>query len=660
MKDIESKKTRSGDFLGIRWLLVAYDSLAFAAIAFVFYFIFKTYAPLSVVDYVFQSLLLLAIVLFFRFLFKVYGQIWRYGGIRSYILLLFSDACSLVIASVVFLVITDRASFLFRLATVCLNLLLSLAMRMVYRYIYKYVDPHTKVGNIIYVFVDMLAGRRIEHNGNYYTADQKIKIAIVGAGRVGVALAEELLNNSHSAYKPVVFIDYNKEIIGRIIYGIPVIDDKRATAEELKEFGIQEIVFALPKMDNEKQKEIYDYYAKTGCKIKVYDFPVMQQTGNGRRALREFDVEELLFRKPVDMIGEKTVNYYSGKVVMITGGGGSIGSELARQIAKMSPKRLVLVDVYENGVYDVQQELRLSYGGSLDLFVEIVSVTNQAGMRKIFERHHPQIVLHAAAHKHVPLMENNCVEAVENNVFGTLNTVDLSIEYGVEHFIMISTDKAVNPTNVMGATKRMCELIIMSRSTLKKTSFSATRFGNVLGSAGSVIPLFKRQIAKGGPISVTDKRIIRYFMTIPEASQLVLTSGQMANNGELFVLDMGKPVKILDLAENIIRLAGFIPYVDIEIKETGLRPGEKLYEELLVKTEELKKTENDLIFIEEDKPISSAELEEKLAILKKAVDSGDDNIVKEALKRVVPTFRSPEEVNKTAQKMIDEQTKEEQ
>ena len=660
MKDIESKKTRSGDFLGIRWLLVAYDSLAFAAIAFVFYFIFKTYAPLSVVDYVFQSLLLLAIVLFFRFLFKVYGQIWRYGGIRSYILLLFSDACSLVIASVVFLVITDRASFLFRLATVCLNLLLSLAMRMVYRYIYKYVDPHTKVGNIIYVFVDMLAGRRIEHNGNYYTADQKIKIAIVGAGRVGVALAEELLNNSHSAYKPVVFIDYNKEIIGRIIYGIPVIDDKRATAEELKEFGIQEIVFALPKMDNEKQKEIYDYYAKTGCKIKVYDFPVMQQTGNGRRALREFDVEELLFRKPVDMIGEKTVNYYSGKVVMITGGGGSIGSELARQIAKMSPKRLVLVDVYENGVYDVQQELLLSYGGTLDLFVEIVSVTNQAGMRKIFERHHPQIVLHAAAHKHVPLMENNCVEAVENNVFGTLNTVDLSIEYGVEHFIMISTDKAVNPTNVMGATKRMCELIIMSRSTLKKTSFSATRFGNVLGSAGSVIPLFKRQIAKGGPISVTDKRIIRYFMTIPEASQLVLTSGQMANNGELFVLDMGKPVKILDLAENIIRLAGFIPYVDIEIKETGLRPGEKLYEELLVKTEELKKTENDLIFIEEDKPISSAELEEKLAILKKAVDSGDDNIVKEALKRVVPTFRSPEEVNKTAQKMIDEQTKEEQ
>lgn len=653
----ENKKTKSGDFLGVRWLLVAYDTLAFALIALAFYFVFKTYAPQEVGIYVWQSALLLGIVLFFRFVFNVYGQIWRYGGIRSYILLLFSDACSLVVATVIFLVITDRSIFLFRLSMVSLNLLLTLAMRMVYRYIYKYVDPHDKTGKLIYKFVDFFAGRKIEHSGNYYTADQRIKIAIVGAGRVGVALAEELLNNSHSAYKPAVFIDYNKEITGRNIYGIPVIDDKRATAEELKEFGIQEIVFALPKMDNEKRKQIYDYYAATGCKIKVYDYPVIQQTGSGRRALREFDVEELLFRKPVDMIGEKTVNYYSGKVVMITGGGGSIGSELARQIAKMQPKRLVLLDVYENGVYDVQQELRLTYGKDLDLAVEIVSVTNENGMRKIFERHRPQIVLHAAAHKHVPLMENNCVEAVENNVFGTLTTVDLSIEYGVEHFIMISTDKAVNPTNVMGATKRMCEMIVMSRSTLNKTSFSATRFGNVLGSAGSVIPLFKRQIAKGGPVTVTDKRIIRYFMTIPEASQLVLTSGQMSKNGELFVLDMGKPVRILDLAENIIRLAGFRPYFDIDILETGLRPGEKLYEELLVKTDELKKTDNDLIFIEEDNPVTKEELDEKLSVLRSAVSSGDDATVRKALRKVVPTYRSPEEVNKTAQKMIDEQTK---
>lgn len=653
----ENKKTKSGDFLGVRWLLVAYDTLAFALIALAFYFVFKTYAPQEVGIYVWQSALLLGIVLFFRFVFNVYGQIWRYGGIRSYILLLFSDACSLVVATVIFLVITDRSIFLFRLSMVSLNLLLTLAMRMVYRYIYKYVDPHDKTGKLIYKFVDFIAGRKIEHSGNYYTADQRIKIAIVGAGRVGVALAEELLNNSHSAYKPAVFIDYNKEITGRNIYGIPVIDDKRATAEELKEFGIQEIVFALPKMDNEKRKQIYDYYAATGCKIKVYDYPVIQQTGSGRRALREFDVEELLFRKPVDMIGEKTVNYYSCKVVMITGGGGSIGSELARQIAKMQPKRLVLLDVYENGVYDVQQELRLTYGKDLDLAVEIVSVTNENGMRKIFERHRPQIVLHAAAHKHVPLMENNCVEAVENNVFGTLTTVDLSIEYGVEHFIMISTDKAVNPTNVMGATKRMCEMIVMSRSTLNKTSFSATRFGNVLGSAGSVIPLFKRQIAKGGPVTVTDKRIIRYFMTIPEASQLVLTSGQMSKNGELFVLDMGKPVRILDLAENIIRLAGFRPYFDIDILETGLRPGEKLYEELLVKTDELKKTDNDLIFIEEDNPVTKEELDEKLSVLRSAVSSGDEATVRRALRNVVPTYRSPEEVNKTAQKMIDEQTK---
>ena len=657
MADKETKKTISkGDLFGIRWLLVAYDVLSFIAIAFAFYFVFKRYAPQSVDNYVWQSLFLLSLILIFRFIFKIYAQIWRYGGIRSYILLLLSDACSLVTATVFFLLLTDKASFLFRLATVCVNLLVSLAMRMVYRYIYKYVDPTSKKGKFIFFFVDFLAGRKVEHSGNYYTREQRIKIAIVGAGRVGVSLAEELLNNSHSAYIPVLFVDYNKEITGRNIFGIPVIDEKKATEEELKDYGIQEIVFALPKMDNEKQEQIYKYYAATGCKIKVYDYPVMQQTGNGRRALREFDVEELLFRKPIDMIDEKIKNYYSGKVVMITGGGGSIGSELARQIARMQPRRLVLADVYENGVYDIQQELRLLYGNKLDIVVEILSVTNKTALEKVFITHRPQIVLHAAAHKHVPLMEKNCVEAIENNVFGTLNAVDLSEEYGAEHFIMISTDKAVNPTNVMGATKRMCEMIVMSRSKTSKTCFTATRFGNVLGSAGSVIPLFKKQIARGGPITVTDKRIIRYFMTIPEASQLVLTSGQMAENGELFVLDMGKPVKILSLAENIIRLAGFVPYVDIDIVETGLRPGEKLYEELLVKTEELKKTENDLIFIEEDAPISAEELNEKLEVLRKAVEKGDDAAAKKALKQVVPTFRSPDEVNKDAQTMIDEQT----
>ena len=377
----------------------------------------------------------------------------------------------------------------------------------------------------------------------------------------------------------------------------------------------------------------------------------MEQVGEGKRHLREFDIEELLFRKPIEVADEKTGAFYRGKVVLITGGGGSIGSELCRQIAKMQPRRLVILDVYENGAYDVQQELKIAYGDALDLRVEILSVCNREALEQIFATYRPDVVLHAAAHKHVPLMEHNCCEAIENNVFGTLNTVELSEKYGVGRFMMVSTDKAVNPTNVMGATKRMCEMIVQSHSrTSTTTTFSATRFGNVLGSAGSVIPLFRRQIMNGGPITVTDKRIIRYFMTIPEASQLVLQSGAMAKNGELFVLDMGRPVKILDLAENMVRLSGYEPYRDIDIIETGLRPGEKLYEELLVKTEELGKTENRLIFIERDEPIGPEALAEKLAILRAAVSGEDNARAKAALHEVVPTFHRPEEVNRTAQR----------
>ena len=315
----------------------------------------------------------------------------------------------------------------------------------------------------------------------------------------------------------------------------------------------------------------------------------------------------------------------------------------------MSPQKLIILDVYENGAYDIQQELRIAYGPSLNLCVEILSVCNRQALEKVFNEHRPQVVIHAAAHKHVPLMERNCCEAIENNVFGTLNTVELSEKYKVERFMMVSTDKAVNPTNVMGATKRMCELIVQSHSTTSSyTTYSATRFGNVLGSAGSVIPLFKKQISNGGPVTLTDKRIIRYFMTIPEASQLVLQSAAMARNGELFVLDMGRPVKILELAENMIKLSGYEPYKDIDIIETGLRPGEKLYEELLVKTEELDKTENSLIFIERDEPISNAELNKRLAILSHAIDMGDDEAAKDALHKAVPSFRNPEVVNATA------------
>ena len=332
-------------------------------------------------------------------------------------------------------------------------------------------------------------------------------------------------------------------------------------------------------------------------------------------------------------------------MVLITGGGGSIGSELCRQLAKMNPKQVVILDIYENGVYDVQQELKLIYKNELDLEVEIASITDRQAMRMVFEKYHPQIVINAAAHKHVPLMENNCLEAVNNNVFGTKIVLELCEVFGAERFMMVSSDKAVNPTNVMGATKRMCEMIVQGYSTRGHLKCSCTRFGNVLGSAGSVIPLFKRQISAGGPITLTDKRIIRYFMTIPEASQLVLQSGAMADNGELFVLDMGQPVKILDLAKNMIELSGV---QNIEIIETGLRPGEKLYEELLVGGNNLDTTVNELIFIEREEPISFEEMEQKLEVLRNACEQGDNDLVRESLHSVVPTFKVPEEVNKNA------------
>ena len=372
----------------------------------------------------------------------------------------------------------------------------------------------------------------------------------------------------------------------------------------------------------------------------MYDYPTVQNAGN-KRVLRSFEVEELLFRKAMNVLDDDTYNYYKGKVVMVTGGGGSIGSELCRQIAAMSPKKLIILDIYENGAYDIQQELRIKYQKALNMVVEIVSVTNKDGLEKVFKEHNPQIVIHAAAHKHVPLMERNCIEAVENNVFGTVNVVELCEQYNAERFMMVSTDKAVNPTNVMGATKRMCEMIVHSYSTFGKVKYSATRFGNVLGSAGSVIPLFKKQIASGGPITITDKRIIRYFMTIPEASQLVLQSGAIAQNGELFVLDMGEPVKIMELAENMIRLSG----VDgIEIVETGLRPGEKLYEELLVSSADLRKTNNEKIFIEQDEATRIDDITAKLSLLREACGISD-SAVRDALHKVVSTYRTPEEVN---------------
>ncbi|MBR4748792.1 MAG: polysaccharide biosynthesis protein [Abditibacteriota bacterium] len=522
-------------------------------------------------------------------------------------------------------------------------------MRLAYQYAYHSSSSDSVKAERFRTLLRIIGRLNVNQPSSLQNSRHTIKIAVVGAGRTGASLANELLNNPYANYKPSLFIDKDPEKVGRQLYGISIVGENEATLDFLNQTDIQEVVFALPAMEADEKRRLYEYYKKTGCKVKIYDYPNMRQAGETKRTLREFDIEELLFRKPIELSDEKTVAYYRDKVILVTGGGGSIGSELCRQIAGMNPRRLVILDVYENGAYDIEQELKIAYGDALDLRLEILSVCDRSGLEKVFETHRPDIVLNAAAHKHVPLMEHNCCEAVKNNVFGTLNTVDMAVKYGARRFIMISTDKAVNPTNVMGATKRMCEMIVQSRS-LENTGtiFSCTRFGNVLGSAGSVIPLFKRQIAKGGPITLTDKRIIRYFMTIPEASQLVLQSGPMAHNGELFVLDMGKPVRILDMAENMIRLSGKEPYYDVDIVETGLRPGEKLYEELLIKNEDMDKTDNSLIFIERDTPLPYPEIEAKLQILRDAVAGEDNRLAKKALRQVVPTFKDPEVVNASA------------
>lgn len=599
---------------------------------------------------------------------RVYTLMWRYASIRAFVYLVIGDTCAGIAYLITIQIVCKHTELtypgLFDIFSLFLTvLMLEMLIRMAYYCFYKSRNREDFFGKMSRLALKVGAGMRPEKDDEeeFLKEENKIKIAIVGAGRIGVTLAEELLMNPRASYTPVCFVDVNSDKIGRTIMDKPVIAEAKLTKRIIDEFKIQEIVFALPQLSDDYKRELFDYYKETGCRLKVYDYPTMEQAGEkGKRHMREFDIEDLLFRKPVSVINDETAKYYEGKIILITGGGGSIGSELCRQIAKMNPKKLIILDVYENGAYDIQQELRLTYGNDFPVQVEILSVCDRKALEKVFRTHGPEIVLHAAAHKHVPLMEHNVCEAVWNNVFGTLNLVELSEQYGVGRFMMVSTDKAVNPTNVMGATKRMCELIVESHSVAEKAKaeagekhliFSATRFGNVLGSAGSVVPLFKRQIAKGGPVTITDKRIVRYFMTIPEASQLVLKSGPMAKGGDLFVLDMGKPVHIIELAENMIRLSGFQPYVDIKIEETGLRPGEKLYEELLVaNTDDMVKTDDALIFVEKDKPIDGKELDSRLDILREALATGSNTKVREALHKVVPTFRTPEEVNAEAMK----------
>ena len=463
------------------------------------------------------------------------------------------------------------------------------------------------------------------------------RVMIIGAGSAGEKIYREIAT-APQVYKEVIcFVDDNVEKHQRSLHNVPIVGSRDKIIEASKEYKIDEILVAMPSADEKELADILNICKETKCKIKK--LPGIYQMLNGDVHLSDFkevEIKDLLGREPIEVNLEEIMGYVTDKVVMVTGGGGSIGSELCRQIAAAKPKQLIIVDIYENNAYDIQLELKHDYP-ELNLETLIASVRNTKKIDELFKQYHPDIVYHAAAHKHVPLMEDSPNEAVKNNVFGTLNVARAADKYKTKKFILISTDKAVNPTNVMGATKRMCEMIVQTMNNRSDTEYVAVRFGNVLGSNGSVIPLFKKQIKNGGPVTVTHPDIIRYFMTIPEAVSLVLQAGAYAKGGEIFILDMGKPVKIADMARNLIKLSGYEPDIDIKIEYTGLRPGEKLYEELLMKEEGLQDTPNHLIHI--GKPIEMDEdvFLEKLVHLKKEVYE-ETNDIRHLIKDIVPTY----------------------
>ena len=463
------------------------------------------------------------------------------------------------------------------------------------------------------------------------------RVMVVGAGDAGNVLVREMTSSSFLQKKVCCIIDDDPLKIGSFFRGIEIVGSRQEIPAMARKYDINEIIVAMPSVSVQERREILEICQTTDCELKM--LPGMYQLINGDVSvsrLRNVEIEDLLGREPIRVDITSILDYVNGKVVMVTGGGGSIGSELCRQIAEHGPKTLIIVDIYENNAYEIQQELRRRKP-ELDLVVLIASVRNTHRIESIFEKYRPDIVYHAAAHKHVPLMEDSPNEAIKNNVFGTYKTAKAAVKYGTSRFVLISTDKAVNPTNIMGASKRICEMIVQMMNGRSNTEFVAVRFGNVLGSNGSVIPLFKKQIEEGGPVTVTHPDIIRYFMTIPEAVSLVLQAGVMAKGGEIFILDMGEPVKILDLAKNLIRLSGYRPFEDMDIKFTGLRPGEKLYEELLMAEEGMKETPNKLIHIgkpiEFDEDLFSQQLDELMLLA-----NSDSELVRQKVREIVPTY----------------------
>ena len=556
----------------------------------------------------------LMITLLLFVLFKLYRSVWRFASANEFLNVI--SACS--VSTLIQIVIMSV-----------------MKMRMpVSYYMMKYVILIVGVGSLRFAYRIL---RMLQEKRMGLRKDSRRNTMVVGAGEAGAMIIKEFQNSRYLDQKVCCVIDDNEAKQGKYLRGVKIMggrDDIRYLAHELQ---IDEIIVALPSASQSQVKEILQICQETGCELKV--LPGLYQMINGEISvskLRKVEIEDLLGREPIKLQVDSVMGYVAGKVILVTGGGGSIGSELCRQIVAHKPKRLIIVDIYENNAYDIQQELKRK-SPELDLVVLIASVRNTHRMNSIFETYRPDIVYHAAAHKHVPLMEDSPNEAIKNNVFGTYKTAKAADKYGVKRFVLISTDKAVNPTNIMGASKRICEMIIQMMNNHSKTDFVAVRFGNVLGSNGSVIPLFKKQIEQGGPVTVTHPEIIRYFMTIPEAVSLVLQAGALAKGGEIFVLDMGEPVKILDLAKNLIRLSGYKPFEDIPIEFTGLRPGEKLYEELLMSEEGLRETENALIHIGKPIEFDEKRFQKELEELREAADQ-DSVAIRQKVQEIVPTY----------------------
>ncbi len=549
----------------------------------------------------------------------VYNSMWRYAGIEDMILCLKAS----VIANLIFYVITFVFSMNIRyyvyFVVLPVSTLCTMAIRIVYRAL-------------------MIVENKASSKSDNYT-----NVMIIGAGEATVAILNEIKTNNPNNYRVKCIIDDDETKISRKLNSISVVGTTSSIVSICKKYDIEEIILSIPSIDKANKKRILDICASTKCKLKivpeVYSLLSNDIQSDMIKKIRDVQVEDLLGRDSITLECALTEEYINNKVVLVTGGGGSIGSELSRQIASYDPKELIILDIYENNAYDIQQELIRQYGEFLCLDVQIASVRDLDKLEQIFSSKNIDIVFHAAAHKHVPLMENNPEEAIKNNVIGTYNVAFMANKYKVDKCVLISTDKAVNPTNIMGATKRIAEMIIQSFNSQSETDYVAVRFGNVLGSNGSVIPLFKNQIKDGGPVTVTHPDIIRYFMTIPEAVQLVLQASSMAKGGEIFVLDMGEPVKIKDLAYNLIRLSGLEPEEDIEIVYTGLRPGEKLYEELLIiNNDNQTKTHIEKIFIEKPISIHSENLLYSIEKLKNAARDMDICDEIEIIKELVPTY----------------------